>query len=204
MFHTEKLRIGASFACCLAAVAVTMAPVRTANAWFERTIISRALQPNGCLLQVSGLGHGDQPSDPVNVFNQATFRGMTINGNGNCNSDLPSNSNPLLFAEFYNYLVVQISDSPTQDTYFYCTEWWSGALSGTTTVTKDYSFASAPCGPGWYALVSCMFNVGAFTTSPWSEGYFSPTSLSQCNVSLDWHPVGLGSSTPSRGPRVNL
>lgn len=202
MIGTKRVGIAAGAAAWLAVTAAT----DTAHAWFERTITARTTSPagSGCIQLVSGISHGNQ-NDPFTVTNEAIFRGLTAADATWCNADLPTDVFKMIEGKFTTLLLKQVNDGPTHDDAYLCSGFTSGMQYGDERLSFSYTFPSAPCGAGWYAIVTCLSDASVVRVPPWLEGYYSATSFSsaECNVSPWWHPFGVGDGH-SPGGAVNL
>ena len=193
-----------------AALAFAIAGVSSAAyAYSETTHAARLTFPpnSGCIRQESSLIHAGA-SDPLTLVTQVTMPGRTRVSPEQCNSDWPAGSTTIMTVQPAEYLIKLINTNNPALGYFICQQPFIPPQILVPEINLSTTYPSAPCGAGYYALVSCLNTLGSATATPsgpvlgsYAASFFFPAR--DCNVSPFYHPVGVGNNvTP--GPAVVL
>ena len=189
----------------LLAVAAVAAIASGAYAYQERTVVARVTTPpnTGCILESSALNHATG-TDPMQIVMSATVPGRTRRDAGNCNNDWPVGRTVRISGEAVGFVIKLISQGTDHDSYFLCQGSSGGVQTNVSELKLDVTYPTPPCGPGHYALIACLQNVTTTATRlfwPTIRGSFSYSNMqTDCNVSPNWHPAGVGDSITPIGP----
>ena len=178
-----------------------------AYAYVERTSVARPTSPaySGCLQQISGVSHGGA-NDPVTLTLDVTVPGRTSMTSQQCTSDWPAGTASFLVAQPIEFLIKLRNTNDASQGFYICDTPSLTLQILVPGIHLSTTYATPPCGAGYYALVSCLTNVTSYTSTPTGvvTGTYSATWANRdCNISPNYHPVGVGDNvTP--GPQVVL
>jgi hypothetical protein len=193
----------------LAAVcAIGIAGISTiAYAYAEKTDVARLTWPplSGCFQQETGLIHGGA-TDPITLVLSAWMPGRTQLTSQQCNTDWPAGSGSWLVAQPAEYLIKLIDSNNPALGYLVCDTPTIQQQILVPRMDINITYATPPCGPGYYALVSCFNSLTSYTSTPSGVviGSYAASPFFKardCNYSPNYHPVGVGDMN-QRGPQV--
>jgi len=189
-----------------AVLAIVLVP---ATAWAWKETQGRAFvvqQGSGCIQQLQSVTHQGS-TGLMTIASQAITIGTS--DNGLCQS---TGGNKYIRGDQSLFLVKRIqgqdpSDPNDTDTWSLCKiENFSGGWTqGLMTAQKVYS--DPPCGPGFYALVSCMISVDTYVQGLAGGvrlGWFDAADVTRdCLITPRWHPA-FDNPESDIGPEVVL
>jgi hypothetical protein len=174
------------------AIASIVALPQLVSAFVESTVRARQASPIGCIQQTGGLIHS---GSTLTINAKAVTAGFSAADATFCN---PVNA-PGIFKFIGGIMtgtLLKLNSPGTgsnPDNYSICTVVSTPNKPLGAQLTLNSTF-NAPCGNGFYAQVICLQNAKTQITDGVSalNGTFNATDPKRhCNVSPNWHPVGI-------------
>jgi hypothetical protein len=176
----------------LFAIAIGPALAGSAVAWFEgavNRVSYLATAGHGCIEMFNHVVHGNGTS-PMSMAPHLIPNGFEKLSSTFCKA-VPGTTS-LISGDAVTALLKLTTDRPDRDTYSVCQIGFTSSSNWVTELTATYSWSTPPCGPGFYAAVTCTTEVNTLVTD-WADyvvGQFTtPSQVRNCHHARIWHPA---------------